>query len=147
LSGGSSDGHGRGPSTPAPVRSSLSPHRRSVEDHSDVFSDLLRTLSVLIEPDLLAKAVMIADKGNVDQLVAYPSGRTALRVQGSAPMPYLVLPEGRYCSCPDYARRAARRSPDFVCKHVLGARLATLLGAQRCVRVSDDSLARTLAFG
>lgn len=103
-----------------------------------IMSDLLRSLTFLLTPDLISKAVLIADSDKVEVIQAMPSGRRLVRIQGSAIRPYICL--HRYCSCPDFSRRASSTPPNFYCKHILAQHFAKLYCKYRILQISDQEM-------
>lgn len=103
--------------------------KRLTESESKQFLDeeLLSLHSVF--GVVLERALDILEKYPI--FVAYTTAnysRTLIEIPGEHERCYRVFPRINYCPCPSFKHQVLERKAQVLCKHVLAARLAQILG-------------------
>lgn len=102
-----------------------------------VSSDQLLILFSLFG-DLLSRSLILVDK---KAITLYTHKDKRIYSVRSDKDRYLVQPDVNFCPCPSFRYQVVQSDAEHTCKHVLAARLATILGRQFKSNISEEYFA------
>lgn len=100
-------------------------------------ADLLELHGIFGET--LKGALDIIDKDRVKILRCNNQLRELIEIQGHRHMVYRLFPNINYCSCEAFQRGVILQKQSYTCKHILAARLATIIGKFTEEICTDDA--------
>lgn len=112
--------------------------KRFYSNISVVDSDLLELNGLFGET--LKQALDIVDRNKVKIYRDKSEGKELIEISSYKNIVYRLLPNVNYCSCKAFHQKVVKERQAFFCKHILGARLAIILGKITEEPISDDML-------